>query len=285
MAAPSNDLAERSEHHHMTNDTPSLSNDDLDVSISADELVIRATIDRPESRNALNDAVFEGLLAVMEVADDGPCRVVVIRGRGGQFCSGGDLQDMNERETASVEERRENASGLATLYERMVSTSAPTVAAVEGYCLAGGCGLAAGCEFIVAAETATFGTPETHVGMFPMQAMAAIMPAVQEKQGLDMLFTGRHVSATEARDIGLVTRVFEPEAFDEELDALVDTLASSSPVMISMGKEAYYNQRDMSFERAYGYLKEMLVLLMESDAHREGVAAFVEDRDPDWKAR
>ncbi|WP_276258882.1 enoyl-CoA hydratase/isomerase family protein [Haloglomus litoreum] len=269
----------------MTNDTPSLSNDDLDVSISADELVIRATIDRPESRNALNDAVFEGLLAVMEVADDGPCRVVVIRGRGGQFCSGGDLQDMNERETASVEERRENASGLATLYERMVSTSAPTVAAVEGYCLAGGCGLAAGCEFIVAAETATFGTPETHVGMFPMQAMAAIMPAVQEKQGLDMLFTGRHVSATEARDIGLVTRVFEPEAFDEELDALVDTLASSSPVMISMGKEAYYNQRDMSFERAYGYLKEMLVLLMESDAHREGVAAFVEDRDPDWKAR
>ncbi|WP_276260554.1 enoyl-CoA hydratase/isomerase family protein [Haloglomus litoreum] len=269
----------------MTPDPTAASNEDLSVTTSDDGVVVRATIDRPETHNALNDRVLDGLMAVMDAADGSPARVVVVRGADGTFCSGGDLSGMDEDGTPSMQERRRSSGKLSELFERMVATSALTVAAVEGYCLAGGCGLAAACEFVVAAADAEFGTPEVNVGMFPMQAMASIMPAVREKQGLKLLFTGEHVSATEGREIGLVTDVYDAESFDDELAAFVDELAANSPVMISMGKEAYYNQRDMSFERSYRYLKEMLVLLMESEDHAEGVAAFLEDREPAWKRR
>lgn len=269
----------------MTIDTTTLSNEDLAVSLSDDEVVVRATIDRPEKRNALNDRVLDGLMDLMIAVDESPVRVVVVRGAGGTFCSGGDLEGMDEGEDSTMTERRRSSSKLSELFDHLVGTSALTVAAVEGYCLAGGCGLAAACEFVVAAEDAEFGTPEVNVGMFPMQAMAAIMPAVLEKKGLKMLFTGERLSASEAETVGLVTDVYEADAFDSRLDAFVDSLAANSPVMISMGKEAYYNQRDMPFQHAHRYLKEMLVLLMESDDHEEGVAAFLEDREPEWKAR
>lgn len=269
----------------MTVNDTALSSEELDVTISDDNLVIRATIDRPERHNALNDEVLDGLIAVMDAADSSSARAVVIRGSEGTFCSGGDLQGMDETDEPPMQERRAGASKLACLFERMVSASALTIAAVEGYCLAGGCGIAAACEFIIAADDSEFGTPEVNVGMFPMQAMAPIMRAVTEKRGLDMLFTGRRVSAPEAERIGLVTRVVDGDSFDAELDAFVDEIVSTSPVMITMGKQAYYNQREMPFQQAYNYLKEMLVLLMESEAHREGIEAFVEDRDPDWKAR
>lgn len=269
----------------MTLNPTSLSNEDLTVTASDDKAVVRATIDRPNKHNALNDRVLDGLMDVMDAADESPARVIVIRGAEGTFCSGGDLEGMDETEEPPMQDRRRSSSKLSELFEHMTTASALTVAAVEGYCLAGGCGLAAACEFVVAADDAAFGTPEVNVGMFPMQAMAAIMPAVLEKQGLKMLFTGEHVSAEEGVEIGLVTEVFDAESFDSSLNEFVDTLAASSPVMISMGKEAYYNQRDMAFDRAHSYLKEMLVLLMESEDHKEGVAAFVEDREPDWKSR
>lgn len=262
-----------------------LSNEDLAVTISEDGLVARATIDRPDVHNALSDAVIDGLVALMEATSGSDIRVVVVRGAAGTFCSGGDLAGMDDAEERSMMTRRGDSDGLARLFEHMIDADALTVAAVEGYCLAGGCGLAAGCDFVLAADDAEFGTPEVNVGMFPMQAMAAIMPAVQEKKGLKLMFTGERIEAAVAEDIGLVTDVLDAEAFDAELDDYVEQLVNNSPVMISMGKEAYYTQRDMPFDQSYEYLKEMLVLLMESEDHAEGVSAFVEDRDPAWRAR
>lgn len=265
-------------------DADTLSNEDLNVTVSDDGLVVRAMIDRPDRRNALNDNVLDGLQDVMAASDGTSVRVVVIRGAEGTFCAGGDLKGM-DTEDPPMNERRANTAKYGELLNRMTETSALTIAAVEGYCLAGGCGLAASCEFVVASDDATFGTPEVNVGMFPMQAMATIMPVVKEKQGLKLLFTGDHISAAEGEEIGLVTETVPSEALDEELDVLVDELAGNSQVVIEMGKEAYYMQRDMPFDKAYPYLKEMLVLLMDSDDHREGIAAFVEDREPEWKQR
>jgi enoyl-CoA hydratase/carnithine racemase len=263
----------------------SLSNEDLAVEESEDGLVVYATIDRPEERNALSGDVIEGLHEVLAYADEGDPRVVVIRGAEGTFCSGGDLSAMGDTFGAGSEVYREHFSGLAGLLERMTGTSALTVAAVEGYCLAGGLGLATACEFVVAADDATFGTPEVDVGLFPAQAMAPITRAVDEKKGLKLLFTGEFVGAGEAEEIGLVTEVAPEGGFEETLGDLVDELANNSPMLIEMGKTAYYTQRDLGFGDALDYLKEIITIIAMSDATEEGIDAYLNDRTPDWKQR
>ena len=264
-------------------DPDALSNDGLRIETSDDGLTVRATIDRPDQRNALNEAVVGGLLDALDAADDGDARAFVIRGADGTFCSGGDLSSMPIGQGA--QEYRENFSGLARLLKRMRDVSAITVAAVEGYCLAGGCGLAAACEFVVADADAEFGTPEVSVGLFPAQAMAPITRAVGEKQALRLMFTGERIDAEEARDVGLVTTVADEGAFEETLDDTVAAIAKNSPVMLSMGKEAYYAQRDMGYDEALDYLKEVVALLAMSEDTEEGIDAFLTDRDPEWRGR
>lgn len=260
-------------------------NEDLDVTVSDDELVIRATIDRPEQRNAMNETVIEGLSSVLTAADTGPARVVVIRGAGGTFCSGGDLKSMASNVGQGPQAYRESFSGLADLMEQLIETGALVVAAVEGYCLAGGMGLAAACDLIVASEEATFGTPEVDIGLFPAQALVPIMRTVNEKQALKLLFTGEHIAAETAHEIGLTTDVVPASEFEAELDTLVDDLAASSPVMIEMGKESFYNQRDMGFHEALSYMREIIALVAMSEDTEEGINAFLMDEQPEWSGR
>lgn len=260
-----------------------LGNEDLGVSVSEDELVVRATIDRPEKRNALNDNVILGLAEVLEAADEGPARVVVIRGAEGTFCSGGDLTGFPIGQ--GVMAYRENFGALAALIDIMQDTDALTVAAVEGYCLAGGLGLASACEFVLATEDATFGTPEVDVGLFPAQAMAPISRAGSEKAVLKLLFTGDRIDAAEAHRIGLTTDLVDPDEFDAELDEFVDTLANNSPALIAIGKESYYEQRDMDFPQALAYLKEIITMIALTDDFEEGINAFLTDSEPDWRRR
>jgi len=260
-----------------------LSNEDLAVSVSDDELVVRATIDRPEQRNALNEGVIRGLLDVLEAADAGDQRVVVIRGAEGTFCSGGDMTEFPIGQ--GTQAYRENFGALSVLIEQLHDTDALTVAAVEGYCLAGGLGLASACEFVLAGADAKFGTPEVEVGLFPAQAMAPVARAGSEKAVLELLFTGKRIDAAKAKEVGLVTDVVDSEEFDDELDELVDTLAANSPVLISMGKEAYYEQRDMHFGEALAYLKEIITLVAMSEETEEGINAFLTDTEPEWRGR
>lgn len=267
----------------MSLESGDLSNDDLSVDVGDDGTIVRTVIDRPDKRNALNANVITGLMTVLEAADEGPARVVLIRGEGGTFSSGGDMAEMPIG--GSAQEYREGFSGLTKLIRQLQSTSALTVAAVEGYCLAGGLGLAAACEFIVADSDAEFGTPEVNVGLFPAQAMAPIMRTVHEKRGLKLLFTGDRIDAGSAAEMGLVTDLVDGDDFDARLDEFLETLAANSPTMISMGKEAYYAQRDMSFDRALSYLKEMIALLAMSEETEEGIEAFLADREPEWRGQ
>jgi enoyl-CoA hydratase/carnithine racemase len=266
-------------------DADELSNDDLDVSVSEDGLVARATIDRYEDRNSLNDAVIGGLEDTLAAASEDETRVVVIRGAGGTFCAGGDIKGMASNMGQGPMAYRDGFSGMKNLAEAVVNAEVLVVAAVEGYCLAGGMGLAASCDVILASGEATFGTPEVDIGLFPAQALVPIMRTVNEKQALHLLFTGEHIDADRAFDIGLVTDVVDPDRFDEELDDLVDSLANSSPVMIEVGKEAYYNQRDMGFDQALEYMREIISLIAMSDDTEEGINAFLMDSEPEWKGR
>jgi len=259
------------------------SNDDLDVTVSDDGLVVRATIARPERRNALDEAVMRGLIDVAAAADDSEVRVIVIGAEGDVFSSGGDFTEMPIG--GSAQAYRDSFAGLSRVMTALRNCSALTVAAVDGACLAGGLGLAASCEFVVASESAEFATPEVNVGLFPVQAMVPVMRTVPEKRGLELLFTGRRIDADEAHDMGLVTDVHPDHEFEETLDSFVDALAASSPVMLSMGKEAYYEQRDRGFESALSYCKEVIALMAMSEDTEEGIEAFMTDRDPEWAGR
>jgi enoyl-CoA hydratase/carnithine racemase len=266
-------------------DTESLSNDDLQVALSDDELVLRATIDRYEDRNALNQNVIGGLLETFEAADESDVRVVVIRGAEGTFCSGGDTKSMASAIGQGSQAYREGFAGMKELVESAVDTGALTVAAVEGYCLAGGMGLAGACDIIVAADEATFGTPEVDIGIFPAQALVPIMRTVNEKQALKLLFTGEHIDADRAHDIGFTTDIVPADEFDDHLDSIVDDLVTPSSFMIEVGKESFYNQRDMNFSEALDYMREMVTLLAMSDDAEAGFNAMLTGETPEWKGR
>jgi enoyl-CoA hydratase/carnithine racemase len=266
-------------------DTEALSNDDLQVALSDDELVLRATIDRYEDRNALNQNVIGGLLDTFEAADESDVRVVVVRGAEGTFCSGGDTKSMASALGQGSQAYREGFAGMKDLVESAVDTGALTVAAVEGYCLAGGMGLAAACDVIVASDEATFGTPEVDIGIFPAQALVPIMRTVNEKQALKLLFTGEHIDAETAHDIGFTTDIVPADEFDDHLDGIVDDLVTPSSFMIEIGKESFYNQRDMNFSEALDYMREMVTLLAMSDDAEEGFNSMFTGDTPDWKGR
>ncbi|UPM42868.1 enoyl-CoA hydratase/isomerase family protein [Halocatena salina] len=259
--------------------------DDLAVTVSDDGVVVRVVIDRPEKQNALSETVLSGLSDVLRAADQGPARVVVIRGAGGTFCSGGDLESMASHIGGGPQAYRSGFSGLAELMEQLIETSALVVAAVEGHCLAGGMGLAAACDIIIATADATFGTPEVDIGLFPAQALVPIMRTVQEKQALKLLFTGEYIGAETAHEIGFTSEVVPTQDFESELDELIKDLAASSPVMIEMGKQAFYTQRDMDFHEALSYMREIIALIAMSEETEAGINSFLMNEQPDWKQR
>ena len=262
-----------------------LGNEDLAVSVADDELVVHATIDREADRNALNQNVIGGLLDAFEFADDGEARVIVVRGAGGTFCAGGDVKSMASAIGQGSQAYREGFAGMKNLVEAAVDTAALTVAAVEGYCLAGGMGLAGACDLVVASEEATFGFPEVDIGIFPAQALVPVMRTVDEKRAFRYLFTAEQFDAAIAHEMGFTTDVVAADEFDAELDALVDDLVGPSSFMIELGKESFYNQREMNFDEALDYMREIVTMLAMSDDAEEGFNSFLTDDVPGWKGR
>ncbi|MFB6284690.1 MAG: enoyl-CoA hydratase/isomerase family protein [Halobacteria archaeon] len=269
----------------MTPTPEDLSNEDFDVKISDDDLVIHATLDRPDQKNAMNENIMVGLNDVLDAADESEARLVVIRGAGGTFCSGGDLSEMSKLINAETQEYREYLSSISNIMSKLRDTDALTLAVIEGYCLAGGMGVATSCDLVVADEEATFGTPEKDSGLFPMQVLAPIMRSVHQKKGMWMMFTGDKFGAEKADDIGLLSDVYGSEEFEDEVQDLIDDLVNASPTGISMGKEAYYSQEDMAFDDSLDYLKEMFSLLVMSEDTKEGLESMMMQQDPDWKKR
>ncbi|CAI49559.1 enoyl-CoA hydratase [Natronomonas pharaonis DSM 2160] len=255
------------------------------VRVSEDDLVIRATIERPERQNALNDAVIEGLTAAFDLAAETPARVVVLRGAGGTFCAGGDIESMAAAIGSGSMAYREGFAGMRRLIEAAVDAPALTVAAVEGYCLAGGMGLAAACDVVIAADDTTFGLPEVDIGLFPAQALVPIMRTVTEKRAFKLLFTGEHIDAATAHDIGLTTAVVPADEFEAAIDTTVDDLTAASPAAVELGKEAFYNQREMGFREALDYMHEVVTLVAMSDDAESGINGYLTDSEPGWDRR
>jgi enoyl-CoA hydratase/carnithine racemase len=246
--------------------------------------VATATIDRPERRNAMSFDVMRGLLESMARARaDNAVRVVVLTGEGDKaFCAGADLGGIAETGHAGAHDGR---GTLAALFREMWTLGKPTVARVRGYALAGGFGLALACDFVVAADDAQFGTPEINVGLWPYMITVPLLRSMPPKKVLELMTTGRRVDATEAERIGFVNRVVPVGELDAAVDELAETLASKSPLIMRWGRDSFYRVLDMNADEALAYLQTMLTVTSYSEDTAEGVAAFTEKRDPEWKGR
>jgi enoyl-CoA hydratase/carnithine racemase len=161
----------------------------------------------------------------------------------------------------------------------------PIICAAGGHVLAGALGLALACDLVVASDTATFGTPEINVGLFPFMIAALIGRNIGRKKMHELLLLGERVDAAEAQAIGLVNRVVPADEFDAAVAAWAQALAAKSPLVMQLGKDALYAQQDMAFGEALEYLRSQLAIALTTQDVREGVAAFMERREPTWTGR
>jgi enoyl-CoA hydratase/carnithine racemase len=247
--------------------------------------VARIVLNRPDVRNALSRTLIDELgVALAAFEADREARVIVLSGAGDKaFCAGADLRGVGDRGTTL--QARESFAGLAKILETLPQMRAPVIAQVHGAALAGGCGLAVGCDLVIASDDATFGLPEIKIGLLPLIVSAPILRAAGRKRGLMMILSGDSVSAREAYEIGLVSRVVPRERLDAETTALATKLASYSPTAVGLMKEAAATTQDMEYGKALRYLRELLVLVGLSDDAKEGIAAFFEKRPPRWTGR
>ena len=257
------------------------------VAVSTSAAGVRTIcIDRETRRNALDRATLAELEAAFDAAGaDESVRVIVLRGAGERaFCAGADLGELLGHQT--IEASRSHFDAVARVILAMHRAGPPVVARVQGFALAGGCGLAVAADFTLAAQSAVLGLPEIEIGLLPMVVSAPIYRATGSRKAvLDLLLTGRRVGAREALALGLVTRVVPDAELDAELDALAARLAALSPSVVRLGKEAVYTMCEMEYGAALRYLREMIVLTSLTDDAKEGIRAFFEKRSPQWTGR
>jgi len=247
--------------------------------------VATLTLNRPERRNALTWNMIAALREqVAALRGDRSVRVVVLTGAGhAAFCAGADLGGM--REGAGHAELHDARGELAALFEDLWSLGLPTIAKVRGYCLAGGFGLALSCDLVVAADDATFGTPEIRVGLWPYMITVPLCRSMPPKRALELMMTGRRVDAEEADRLGFVTSVVPGDRLDAEVDELAAQLASFSPSVMRLGRDSFHATWDMAAADALAVLHPMLTVATGLEDAAEGIAAFAEKRDPRWSGR
>jgi enoyl-CoA hydratase/carnithine racemase len=242
------------------------------------------TIDDPDRHNPLSNQTMRDLTAAVQAAAaDDAVRVIVITGAGNRaFSAGGDLSGgFVDAPLADHGDR----GALADLFRTLRRSGKPIVARVNGHALGGGFGLAAACDIVVAADTATLGTPEIRVGLWPMMITAVLMAIVPRRALLDLMLTGRRLSAGEALDLGVVSRVVSPDELDEAVDTVVADLLGKSPAALALGKQAFYAVADLDFDSALDHLHGGLTAIAMTADAAEGVAAFGEKREPQWRGR
>lgn len=245
---------------------------------------LHITIDRPDRRNAINPEVVRGIATALRSAEsDESVQVVVLTGAGEKaFCAGGDLGGMTaDSRVGQHLERTE----VGELFKLMRSSRLPIVARVNGHALAGGFGLMLACDLVVAAEHAAMGTPEIDLGLWPFMITAVIQRDLPRKVALDLMLTGKRITAAEGERWGFVNRVVPAPDLDVAVDVLVAQLSSKSSLIAALGKCSFYRAEDMPFDPSIDYLAGMLTVALQSEDTVEGVTAFLEKRPPEWKNR
>jgi enoyl-CoA hydratase/carnithine racemase len=257
-----------------------------DVVVEVRDRVATVMLNRPEQRNPLSSAMLRDLLTALAwCRDEAEVRVVVLTGAGDRaFCAGADLSSFSD-EVPELERHRDRRR-FVELFGLLQELGKPVVGRVNGHALAGGFGLACACDLLLAVEGATFGTPEINVGVWPAMIQAVLARNLPRKLLLEMLLLGERWTAAQLKEAGLVNRV-TPSL--EELDAVTadvaGRLARKSPAVMRLGRDSFYQQQDMEFHAALEYLRSQLTLVTLSEDAREGVRAFFEKREPEFRGR
>lgn len=250
------------------------------ILVQKDEIGIIA-LNRPERKNALNARLMQEIVnALREMDKDEKVKVIILKGQNNIFCAGADMEEMIGG--SYVMEKRAHKENIVSLIETIGRIGKIVIAQVEGYALAGGCGLAVACDMAVTSETAKFGLPEIHRALFPMTVMAPISRAIGWKKGMELYFTGDNVSGKEAAELGLVNYAVPEGEVEGKTIELAKKIASKSASALRLGKEAYYTMRDMEYFTALKYLKDMITITSLTEDAKEGVQSFFEKRQPQW---
>jgi enoyl-CoA hydratase len=251
----------------------------------ADNGVATITLNDPDTRNALSPELLGGLTEAFERARDAEevhC-IVLASSHEKTFSSGANLGGFAA--DAALVHKHFGSELFVGLFKLIGELGKPTVCAVRGHVLAGALGIALACDLIVASEEATFGTPEINIGTFPFMIMALIYRNVPRKKANELLLLGERWSAEEALAASIVNKVVPDAEFDAAVSEWAGKLAGKSPVIMRLGKEAMRRQMDMPLDDALDYLRAQFSLALSTEDIVEGVTAFFEKRDPQWKGR
>jgi enoyl-CoA hydratase len=258
---------------------------DEPVRYTVEDRVATIALDHPETRNALSDELLDALIAAFERArDDHEVRCVVLTSTHEKvFSSGGNLAGFAA--DLPLVHKHWQTTRFPRLFTLIGELGKPTICAANGHVLAGALGVALACDLVVAREGVRFGTPEINVGIFPFMIMALIFRNVGRKKTSELLLLGEQISAEEAERIGIVNRVVPAGEFDAAVREWALKLASKSPVLMKLGKDAMFRQQDMPLADALEFLHTHLTIAFSTEDIQEGVRAFFEKREPEWKGR
>lgn len=253
-----------------------MSDDSTPVIYQVDAGTAQITLNRPDKRNALNDALVAGLKETLARANDDPAvRVAIIKGAGKDFCAGADLAALQKIPGASVSENADDARSLMELFTLIRQLRIPVIAAVHGRALAGGCGLASACDLVVASENARFGYPEVKLGFVPAMVMAILRRNISEKQAFELLTRGEEIGAEEARALGLVNKIFGEEEFESEVEAYARSFEKISASALALTKTLLYQIDGLAFGEALETGVDVNVVARMTDDCQAGIAKFL----------
>jgi methylglutaconyl-CoA hydratase len=244
---------------------------------SLDSGVLALTLNRPDKRNALDAVTIAALAAALERAELDPAvRVVAVRGAGKDFCAGADLAELLASADQSLEQNQQSAGRLGAIYSTIRRLPHPVVAVVHGRALAGGAGLATACDLVIAGHSAQFGYPEVQRGFVPAMVMTMLRRVAGEKRGFDLVATGRLLSASEALDVGLVSRVVPDAELESSAATTLAQLAGSSPSALALIKRLFYELDGRSFDDGIALGARVNALVRAHPDFRTAIAAFLQ---------
>ena len=247
--------------------------------------VATITLNRPDQRNPLSGQMLRDLIAAVGWCRSEPdVRVIVLTGAGDRvFCAGADLASFDGG--MSDLERHRSRDLFVELFTLMSDAGKPIVGRINGHALAGGLGLACACDLLVAVDTATFGTPEINVGIWPMMIQAILSRNIPRKVLLEMEMLGDRWTATQMQSLGIVNRVVPHDQLDSTVTDITDRLVKKSPIALRLGRDSFYKQQDMDFRAALAYLHSQFTLITLTEDSEEGIKAFFEKREPEFKGK